>query len=250
MTSNRAELKRSAKGMLAAAKPSPISVGLVYLAITVVFSLLSAKLMGMNLTENDLEQIMRHIQNGNLEYAMTYLSEYKPSTSSYIIDLALQIVSLMVGTGFTIFALNTIRGTGACYGNLLDGFGIFFRVILLEILAGLFVVLWSLLLIVPGIIAAYRYRMAMYILIDHPEMSVMACLRESKRLMKGHKWELFVLDLSFIGWEILSNLTIIGWAVSIYTTPYFALTYALYYETLSGRAVLHGFTQPYSGDYR
>ena len=87
----------------------------------------------------------------------------------------------------------------------------------------------------PGIIAAYRYRQAIYLLIDHPEMSVMDCIRESKRMMAGHKWELFVLDLSFIGWGFLSSLAMIGWLVRIYTTPYFGLTYALYYEALCGR---------------
>ena len=107
--------------------------------------------------------------------------------------------------------------------------------IVLQILSGIFIFLWSLLLVVPGIIAAYRYRQAIYILIDHPEMSVLECISESKRLMKGHKWELFVLDLSFIGWMILSAPPVLGLFVSIYTTPYTGLTYALYYEALCGR---------------
>lgn len=234
MIIDRVELKRRAKGMMNACKPSPVSVGLVFLALSVLISLLSARLLGASLTQTDVEQIMKHIQNGNYDYATLYLSDYMPPASSYIIDAALNILLTIVSAGFTIFILNTVRGRGACYGNLLDGFGIFWRVILLSVLKWLFTFLWSLLLFVPGIIAAYRYRMAIYILIDHPEMSVRECIKESKRMMKGHKMELFVLDLSFIGWAFLSQLSAVGWFVSIFTTPYFALTYAQYYEILAG----------------
>lgn len=235
MNIDRVSLKKRAKALISGAKPSPIGVGLLYLAVTVLLSLLSARLLGANLTQNDIEQILAHVQSGRYDYAALYLSDYMPPASSYLIDLALQIVSGIMTAGFIIFLLNTVRCTAACYENLLDGFAIFWRVILLDILTGIFVFLWSLLLIVPGIIAAYRYRQAIYLLIDHPEMSVMDCIRESKRMMAGHKWELFVLDFSFIGWIILSNLVMIGWLVSIYTTPYFGLTYALYYEALCGR---------------
>lgn len=85
----------------------------------------------------------------------------------------------------------------------------------MTILTGIFIFLWSLLLIIPGIIAAYRYRMALYLLLDNPNMSVYQCIRESKRMMVGHKAELFVLDLSFLGWYILSAVPF----VSIWVTP-------------------------------
>lgn len=237
MNIDRAALKLCAKGLIRGSKPSPISVGLIYLAATILFSLLSARLLGASLTQSDIDQILSHIQSGRYDYAAMYMSEYMPPASSYIIDLALELVSYILSAGFIIFLLNTIRNAAACYENLLDGFAIFGRIILLQILSGIFIFLWSLLLVVPGIIAAYRYRQAIYLLIDHPEMSVMDCIRESKRMMAGHKWELFVLDLSFIGWAFLSSLAMIGWLVSIYTTPYFGLTYALYYEALCGRSV-------------
>ncbi len=230
MNIDRAELKLRAKGMIRGAKPSPVSVGLLYLAVTILLSLLSARLLGVGLTQSDVEQILSHVQSGRYDYAMMYMSDYMPPATSYIIDLALELVSYILSAGFIIFLLNTIRSTAACYENLLDGFAIFGRVILLQIVTGIFVFLWSLLLVVPGIIAAYRYRQAIYLLIDHPEMSVMDCIRESKRMMTGHKWELFVLDLSFIGWGFLSSLAMIGWLVRIYTTPYFGLTYALVAE--------------------
>jgi len=151
------------------------------------------------------------------------------------VDLLIQFVMSIVSVGFVIFLLNTIRGNGPCYGNLLDGFGFPFRIIFLDILTGILIGLWSLLLVVPGIIAMYRYRMAKYLLIDHPEYSILDCLRESKRMMAGRKWDLFLLDLSFLGWSLLTMFPVIGWLVQIWTTPYFATTYALYYEQLAGR---------------
>lgn len=81
--------------------------------------------------------------------------------------------------------------------------GVYRKALLLYILRGLFIALWSLLFIIPGIMAAYSYAMADYILYNHPEMSAMEALRESKRLMHGRKGRLFGLDLSFIGWSLL-----------------------------------------------
>lgn len=107
----------------------------------------------------------------------------------------------------------------------MDGFSHFLRLIALNLLEGLFVFLWSLLFIIPGIVAAYRYRLAIYLLLEHPEMRVMDCIRESKRLMYGRKGELFILDLSFLGWYLL---TIIPFA-SVYVTPYIQTTRAGYY---------------------
>ncbi len=82
------------------------------------------------------------------------------------------------------------------FENYLKAFGLFF-------LMSLFIILWSLLLIIPGIIASYRYSQAFYILADDPSKSPMQCINESKEMMRNNKGTLFVLELSFIGWLIL-----------------------------------------------
>jgi len=146
----------------------------------------------------------------------------------------MQVVMNIVSVGFIIFTLNTIRVNAPCYGNLLDGFGMPVKIIVLDFLIGIFVLLWSFLFIIGGFIAAYRYRLAVYLLVDHPEYSPMQCIRESKRLMHGHKAELFMLDMSFLGWTLLAILPVVGWIVEIWNTPYFATTYALYYQELAG----------------
>ena len=153
------------------------------------------------------------------------------SAVAVVLVVALEIMSYIVSVGFVIFSLHVSRDETAEIGNLFDGFGIFFRALWLAILQGLFVFLWSLLLFVPGIVAAYRYRQALYLLLDHPEKSAWQCLRESGALMRGHKWELFVLDLSFLGWMLLSAMFA---PVTIWLDPYRAITNANYYNRLVG----------------
>jgi len=238
MELNRAQLKARAQSIIASSNPKATWVGLVYLMLSVLVSNLSMRLVGINLTNDELMTYMEYVMQGNYDYAIQFLNTVEPpSTASYLIDTLLQICMWVVGTGFVVFLLNTIRNTAPSFGNLLDGFGFFWRIIGLNILEAVFVALWSLLFFFPGIIAAYRYRMAIYLLIDHPEMSVMECLRQSKQMMKGRKWELFVLDISFIGWELLGSLPLVGYLVQFFTLPYIGMTKALYYEQLFGRGI-------------
>lgn len=229
---NGSELKLRARTYMTQAKPRPVLVGIVYFALSAVFAYLSSRILGVGLTQENLAQYMEHVMNGNYEYAVEYLARVSPSSTAYLLEFLLNAVMTIVSVGFMIFLLNTVRGVGACMENLLDGFAFFWKIILISILEGILIALWSLLLVVPGIIAAYRYRMAYYILIDHPEYSPLQCIRESKKMMRGHKWELFGLDFSFIGWWFLGVMPIVGYLVQIWTKPYFGLTYALYYEGL------------------
>ena len=98
-------------------------------------------------------------------------------------------------------------------------------------LRDLFIILWSLLLIIPGIYKAYEYRMIPYLMADDPTMTKDRAFAESKRMMDGQKWNAFVLDLSFLGWNILSALTL-GILGVFYVDPYQAQTNAALYEKL------------------
>ena len=231
---DRPSLKKRAVEIIGSSQPKLIYVTLAYLALTIIVGTLSARLLGVNISQEDFARYYQFVIDGNLEYASKALETMTPPFSSYAVDSLLSLMMSIVGTGFIIYLLNTIRSTGACLGNLLDGFGMFLRIIILGLLEGVFIALWSMLFIIPGIIAAYRYAMAIYLLIDHPEMSPLDCIRESKRLMTGHKAEFFILDLSFIGWHLLSYLPVLGYLVEIWTIPYIGLTKALYYEQLRG----------------
>lgn len=96
----------------------------------------------------------------------------------------------------------------------------------------LYVVLWSLLFIIPGIYKAYQYRMVPYILGENPDMTYQEVLQRSKDMMDGQKWDAFVLDLSFILWHMLGGITC-GLAEIFYVAPYVNLTDAALYSRLS-----------------
>lgn len=244
MSLNRAALKSDAKIVIKSSNPSVISVSLLYLVLTVIVGMLSSRVLYGGISEAALTQYYDFVAEGNYDRALALLSSYMPGTAAKLIDLVLTVVSYIVGAGYILFLLNTIRRNAPCVGNLLDGFGFAFKIILLNILEGLFIGLWSLLLVVPGIIAAYRYSMAIYILVDDPTKSPLQCISESKQLMTGHKMELFVLDLSFIGWNILSAFPVIGYAVKVWTLPYINTVKALYYDRLAGQKY-----SPYGADY-
>lgn len=102
--------------------------------------------------------------------------------------------------------------------------------ILLNLLVTIFTFLWTLLLIVPGIIKTFSYSQAMYILAENPDMSAKEAINESKQIMDGHKLDLFVLHLSFIPWQLLSIVTF-GLAY-IYVAPYMTLTITNFYHNV------------------
>ena len=106
------------------------------------------------------------------------------------------------------------------------------NVILTMFLRNLFLALWTLLFIVPGIIKAYSYRLVPYILKEHPELSGTKAITLSRQMMNGHKWNAFVLDLSFLGWIILSVLTM-GILHIFYVGPYKNATDAELYKAIA-----------------
>ena len=234
---DRSLLKRRAREVMAGSNPRVILVGLVYLLLCAVVELLSSNVLSVNISESEAMNYLNYFMNGNYDYALKYIDSMKPPASAYAINALLVLVMSVVSAGFVLFLLNTIRGRAAGYGNLLDGFGCFFKIILLNLFAALFIWLWSLLLIVPGVIAYYRYSQAIYILLDDPTKSPLQCLRESKELMRGHKGELFALDLSFLGWYLLRLLPMVDFASRIWSVPYIAATKALFYEQLLGNTV-------------
>ncbi len=98
-------------------------------------------------------------------------------------------------------------------------------------LRDLFIWLWSLLFVIPGIIKSYEYRLVPYIVSENPMINYKDALAESKKLMKGNKWKTFVLDLSFIGWDLLSLFTM-GMLEIFFVGPYKASTEAALYESI------------------
>ena len=114
--------------------------------------------------------------------------------------------------------------------SLFSGFDDFLRIVGTYLLVGIYLFLWSLLLIVPGIIKYLEYSQTVYVLKDNPELSFNAAINRSREMMKGHRLEYFCLYFSFIGWIFLQIITL-GIA-SLWVTPYMSATFANYYEKL------------------
>ena len=116
---------------------------------------------------------------------------------------------------------------GDVFKGFTDDFGGTF---LLGLMQAIFIFLWSLLFVIPGIIKSYAYSMAFYIKIDHPDYDWKKCLEASEEMMKGHKMELFILELSFIGWIIVGSLACgIG---TLWVSPYMMASFTNFYESI------------------
>ena len=235
MNIDRAELKQNAKSTIRTTKPSPIMVILVYLAIIWILQFVYYILRGnYPLTVNTLLHFLtRSFDNAKIlieRLMRTYVYTPIPRKTSAFrwYSLVYFVIMCTVDAGLSIYCLKISQTFKAGVSDLFGGFRILFKVLWLNILMTIFCILWGMLLIVPGIIAAYSYRMALYIMIDNPQLSTLDCITQSKRMMAGHKGELFILDLSFIGWYLLNIIPL----VSIWVTPYTSVTNAYFYLTL------------------
>ena len=142
------------------------------------------------------------------------------------------VIAPALNLSLCIIFLNVVRDRKVEISDLFSGFNKLGRAWWLYFLMGLFTALWSLLLIVPGIVKSYSYSMAYYVLADNPEMTAREALKESMRIMDGHKMELFALHLSFLGWILLSYVT---FGLSLfYVIPYMSATVANFYEGIKG----------------
>ncbi len=134
--------------------------------------------------------------------------------------------------GYSFFILKLFRNEYASPGDVFSGFDRYGKAVALYFLTALFVLLWTLLLVIPGIVAAYRYRLAYFILLDNPQIGALEAINESKRLMTGNKGKAFLLDLSFIGWFLLCAITLGLGMIVLY--PYMMTAYVAFYELANG----------------
>lgn len=138
------------------------------------------------------------------------------------------ILILPMGFAFSVGFLGLYRGMKLSVSDLFGQYNK--RVFFTELLKFVYIALWSLLLIVPGIIKTYSYAMTEFLMMDNPELEKNAAIEESMRMMQGHKMRLFLLDLSFIGWMILCVLTFgLG---ALLLEPYMETARAVFYEEL------------------
>lgn len=182
------------------------------------------------------------------------MPEYSPLSGLYGI-----LVTGAFTLGITLFFLAMFRKQLVSVGDMFLGFERFGKALGLFLFQSLFIFLWTLLFVVPGIIAGIRYSQAFFILADDPTKGIRQCMNESKAMMKGNKAKYFCLSLSFIGWLILAAIpagilggienslgltgfasVIIGIIASLFTAPVLAYMYSSYagfYEILAGHLI-------------
>jgi len=138
--------------------------------------------------------------------------------------------------GLVIFSLALSRGQEFKLEQILEGFHTFETALLTQLISSLFVFLWALLLIVPGIIASLSYAMAFYILADNRLIGAMEAIDRSKKMMDGYKWKLFCLHMRFFGWALLCVLTLgVGF---IWLVPYVQVSTAKFYDDIKDGPVV------------
>ena len=142
-------------------------------------------------------------------------------------SIANYLVNAAFALGGAWVFLRIAKGKEVSVGNIFYGFEDLWAAIKAQFFMGLFILLWSLLLIIPGIIKAYAYSMTFYILAENKGMPVLEAITLSRKMMDGHKMDLFLLFLSFIGWFILTAITF-GIA-GIWVYPYFYATFSNFY---------------------
>ena len=253
MTLDRKELKRQAKDAMRAARPSPYWVTMLLLVITLLLNVL-----GMSL--NGTLEAYRVMLASALEGQMVYVEPRSTGGMiGWLLQMALEVMGIEMTVGFILYSLRIWRREKAGFGDLFDGFGVFFRSIWIQLLPALLVSLWSLIymvpvttmivqtgnamwlliglpLLIPALMASYSYRLAVYIMLDDPAMGCFQCVAMSREIMRGHRWELFKLDLSFVGWSLLCALVpVAGLLLAVWLAAYMQVTFAGYYVTAARR---------------
>ena len=225
------QLKQDARKLMLENAPKLFFVSLLFVAISAILSELTFRLPG----NIDIVDFNERLAAGELPTLRLLFRNFRPMgiTLAVIISLLRPILN----AGFIGYCIRTKRKQETEYRDIFSGFIIFHKIILIFLLSTLFILLWSLLLIIPGIVALYKYRLAYYILIDDPRKGALQCLNESAVLMNGSKVDLLIIDISFMGWHIANILLLLlipvplGFPLlSIWLTPYIGITLAGFYE--------------------
>ena len=147
-----------------------------------------------------------------------------------VINLVHLILGGVIRLGHCTYVLKQYDRKEPAINDLFSHFDNFGSGLCLSLLTNIYVILWTFLLIVPGIIASYSYAMAPFIMAENPQLTASQAIAQSKKMMDGYKLELWLLDLSYIGWSLLCVLTCgIG---NIFLNPYMSAAHAAFYRSL------------------
>lgn len=240
----RAYLKNLAKGRMQVARGTVIAVAVIAALLCGELSV-SSPLNGFSGRVNmDADEVFSG--GGSL---WNEISAFLPVIFGAVMA-AILLVSV-VALVYSVFVGNVVqvgargwfmrfwRGEIPSVCELFASFRIYKPALLTALLRNVYTFLWSLLFVIPGIVKGYAYSMADYIIYENPNISANEALRLSQELTRGAKGDLFVLDLSFLGWHFLSALTL-GILGILYVNPYVYTTHAAVYDSLKATAIQSG----------
>lgn len=232
--------RRGLRGRWGTAIAAALIIGVVTSAISFVVDLI-IPIGGGATFFSQLESVI----NGNLTINPEQLIPVFSGVSilAVISSLITSMVSAALSLGQKAFYIQMHMENRAELGTLFSRFRIWFKAFGLELFISLFVFLWSLLFIIPGIIATYRYAMAYHIMAENPDLGIRECVNRSKILMRGNKGRYFLLELSFIGWAFLCMFTFgIGF---LWLTPYMLSSQTAFFLDLTQRLPERGMYTQY-----
>lgn len=215
---SRVDLKENAKKSLKGNWGQAIGVLLIFGIISTLVA--SIGLIGSNVNLSD-PKVVEAILNGTSNIVGA------PQIIAAILSI---LVSAFLSLGSVSFFMKLSRNEKVTYKELFSKTSLWLLYIGVSIMTAIFIGLWALLLIIPGIVAKYRYAMVNYIMVDNPDIDVFDAIRKSKEMMYGHKLDYFILQLSFIGWAILVGLTF--GLLGFYVGPYMNVTFANFYYSI------------------
>lgn len=262
MEFNRLEAKLEARKSMRSNQPSPMLVTLVYLVLIMVVTGLVHRL-----TSSPLAEMAQYLYMGyEVDEVIRYVAAGNPAGMAIFGAGALLIAlyRVLMSFGYTSYALRMARNQQPGYGRIFDGFARPLRVVGAAILTRLFTFLWTLLFLLPGLgvylllllvsqgsyevvmggyfllvgvgvvlsaVISLRYRLSVYYLVDNLDCTALESVRRSREAMKGWKMELFILDLSFLPWTLLTTLT--AGVLGVWVFPYQEGTYAHFFDSVS-----------------
>ncbi len=207
---NYRQLKSDARASVANAQPSPHGVTCKFwLVILVVIALGEYASFSMETSTSAVSGI-------------SALAVRNSSTMLLLaVSFAVQLLTTVWSAVYTNYALALSRGEeGAGFEKIVQGFTRFFSIMLLLIVEYILIVMWTFLFIIPGLIAAYRYRFSLQILLENPGISPMEAISRSSKLTQGYKMQVFILDIHLLWYQILASVgTLIFMAYSYEQLP-------------------------------
>lgn len=260
---DRKVLKQEARQSLREAGYMPVLVTLVVTVILVVLYVLSGVLSGQ--FEAYREMIETFLQTGVLKQPDVGDARF----TALLLVLAMELLSPVITVGYTIYTLRVSRGVKASVGDVFDAFGIFLRALVTSMLLSFIRMFWSflsamlissaasfvtapelvplaeipgytegaavaaVLLSIPALLIPvffmYPYRLSIFFMLDNRHLRSLQCLAASRFAMRRRRWELIRLDLSLLGWYVLSVIPI----ANLWARPYIAVTMAKYYDAVA-----------------